>query len=408
MIDIRVVNKVLLTFTIFIFAFIFQYFIDESTAMYMPLVYYMYTIPILLLFFSPIFKSDEILLYVFIISLFLQYFFNQVSFRLSTVLYTVLFVLTFLLYKKLLDKTPFTLNYYKKILKAILFSYGFVLFIQQLSYLLGVIGFNYYFNGPFKFNVLAQETSYIAQIIPVTFYSFIKIRELEWKRRFEINYVFRDKLMWFLFTYISISCGSTSVIVGFLVILFLVIQWDKKKMIPYVIGFVILLPLLFSLLINLKSFERIVDLVPAIVNFDYQGVYDIDSSASARISPYLIYISDFSLFDLTIWFGNGIDYSRTQLTSRVVGYDSQDQGVGGVISFMLDYGLISFVLYLLMLKKYTFKSFKSPAFLLWLFLYSIAGINIYIAWIYPIFIYTNNVIYAKYRKSHIFNSNSNI
>lgn len=390
------------------FAFIFKYFIDESTALYLPLVYYMYIIPVLLLFFSPFFKKDELLIYFFIISIFFQLLFNPIKFRLSTVLYTCLFVLTFLFYKKLLDKVTFSILYYKKIISLILYSYAFVLFIQQLSYMAGIDGFNYAPNEDLKFNILAQEASYIAQIIPIAFYSFIKIRELEWKKRFEVNFIFRDKLMWILFAYVLITCGSTSTIIAFLLVIISLIRWDKKKMFPYVISFVVLLPVFFALLSNLKSFQRILDLVPAIVNFDYVSVFNIDPSASARISPYMIYINDFNLFDYNIWFGHGIDYSRTELTSKVVGYDSKDQGVGGMINFMLDYGLLSFLLYLAFLKKFAFKKFKSPAFFLWLTIYSISAINVYIAWIYPIFIYTNNVIYAKYYKRNTFNHNSNI
>ena len=407
MISINTVNKVLMTLTIFIFTFIFQVFIDRSNAMYIPIIYYMYIAPVLLLFYLRDFKKEELYIYLFIISLLFQYISNPITFRISTVLYTILFVLTFLLYTKLADKAPFSIKYYKKILLIILYSYSIVLFVQQVSYAVGVKGFNYDPNGILKFNILAQEASFISHIVPIVFYSYIKIRELEWNSSFKWHFIYRDKLVWFLFTYISLTCGSTTNIIGYLVVLMLFIKLSLKVVMPSVIVAAISFGIFFVLFKNVIAFQRITNLIEPVLNFDYVGVFNVDPSASARISPYMIYIQEFDLFNLHTWIGQGIDYSNTVVTSKVVSYESKDQGVGGMINFLIDYGLITFAFYIAMLRKYTFKHFRSSLFFFWLIIYSIGAINIYISWIYPIFIYTNNVIYAKYKKGVVFKSSHN-
>ena len=55
-------------------------------------------------------------------------------------------------------------------------------------------------------------------------------------------------------------------------------------------------------------------------------------------------------------------------------------GIGGLVNFLYDYGLIAFVAIILYLKRICFHSLFSYEFIAWLLIYSINGFNLSLLW----------------------------
>ncbi len=363
---------------------------------------------LLCIFFSPVFvfvffrslSKDEIPLYLLLVAIAFLGLVHWSSFRISTILYSVLLILTFICFKRFLKTGALSVNRYLVLIRTIVFAYFFVLLLQQLSTLLGIPAFNqcWKFPNPFKLNSLAHEPSYIGGTLTLLMLSYVKIwRMLHRENLGNRNVFYGNRRLWWAFFYVSITCGSSWTLLAFaLILLYIFWQEGMWKMFTLVlcIG-----ACCFSYLNGVESVSRWVNLIPAVVTGDTEIIGTVDLSAAARINPVLYYFQDFNVFSWNSWFGYGVDYSKTHTIVRLLGtYDYMEQGnaIGGLFpAFFLDFGLIGGGLFLWNLKKFAVKRFCSFLFILWVFCFLPIGFNTYMTWLFFIVSYTTNYFLCR-------------
>ena len=313
---------------------------------------------------------------------------NNPNFRQSTFMYSGLFLFQFIAlktYSKFIK-----INNYLAFIEFLLYAFGIVLLIQQLSELVGIEGFNR--NGEFairfKMNSLAQEPSLFPPSIALLFLMYIRVKYLNQLQFVGLKQIYREnkKICW-LVLYMLLTCGTTSAIILLPIILLFFLKSHIIKYIPFFVIALICGSLVIGYLYP-QTIERISMILGAIRSLDPMQVYDADQSASARISPYLFYMNDFDLANWHIWSGFGHDYGAKYLSWNMLGKElGYEIGIGGIVNFLYDYGVVIFLYFLLLMRKIVFGKFLSWDFFFWFFAFSMQTFNMPIFWAFFTFTY---------------------
>jgi hypothetical protein len=368
------------------------YPLTDNGGLYVPLIYFMYISPALIIFLClNQFKRDELPLWGVIPLLFISYLSAPSQFRVSTVIYSCMFIWTFILYKRLIYAKSISINTYKKTLKCIITSYFIVLVIQQTSYVLGlpIPNINFAEEG-FKLNSLSYEASYVAALLPLVMLSIIKSDEIIQNKSAEITAHFRsEKQTWAMFLYTIFTCGASTVFFTFPI--FILYLFKKKISITEFVG---ILTVIFAgiYLINTFNptlFDRQSRLIPAFISLESKKIIETDRSASTRIIPFLEFYGKLKSIDASLIWGYGVDYSKQQFSKIIVNDSKREIGAGGMVAFIIDYGLIAGLLFLTSLIKLTSKSIWSYESLLYFSCFFIFGFNNYLTWSYLALMTTN-------------------
>lgn len=344
--------------------------------------------PLILLTYRKMYQSD-IWLFLFIISIILSPLANNPeSMRWSTVLFTIMFVLTFLAYERLLDVSMFSIENYLIILKYLIYAYVIVLLIQQFCVLTGLPIFNvsnYRINEPWKLNSLTSEPSHSARIVALLMYSYISIKEIIMERPYNLHLDFKyDKKIWIAFLWTMITMGSGT---AFLFITIVLLKFMRlKSLIPLFI--ILIIAIVITSFMNIEAFERTFSLFLATLTLDPTAIWKADPSGAFRILPFLTLAELVNITTINGWFGHGIDSVSTFLSIYVVGLPEGATG-GGLLQLWYDYGFMSFLLFIIFnfLKVLDKNDYLSIVF--WIMLILIQGINNQILWLCIILLFTN-------------------
>ena len=180
--------------------------------------------PIIILRFFEFDKLDFLLLLFLMATAVFPSLLHPDTMRWSTVLYSIMFGLTFIAYKQLLRQKQFSVLNYIKILKLLIYAYFIVLLIQQFCVLTGLPVFNlsnYDVQEPWKLNALAPEPSHTARILALIMYSYIIIYEKLLNRSYDFKKdVRKDKWIWIAFFWTMTTMGSGTAVLFLIIFLF--------------------------------------------------------------------------------------------------------------------------------------------------------------------------------------------
>lgn len=373
----------------------FSFAVDVNQ-MNIVLVGIMTIIPFLLFKKYPYLLKKEILIYLLIFSILISGLMHLASFRIFTILYSTMFLLTFIFYYRLIVLLPLSIDKYIRILKFILISYFLVLVIQQFCLL---IDSPYIFNiiagttESFKLNSLSPEPSHSAMIITALMYSYICMQELKLDRNYNLFQDGRkDKYIWFIFLYPILTMGSGFAIVYLLI--FLLKFLDLKKA-YYILPFIII-AFWVVLNLNLPAVERVKIFGEAFLKLDPTLMMVADHAASIRIVPTLLYLEMFDLFNIDTWMGFGIDFSANFIPTLMGGIPDGEFRGGLFPSFFFDKGLICVVILFVMLHKFCLRNiFSFDTIILFILIFSV-GLNTQQFWISVFLFATNKYFYQTY------------
>jgi len=309
--------------------------------------------------------------------------------RWSTVLYSIMYGLTFIAYKQLLRQKHFSVLNYLKILKFLIYAYFIVLLVQQFCVLTGLPVFNlsnYDPTQPWKLNSLAAEPSHSGRIVALLMYSYIIIKEKLLNRSYNLKKEFRkDKWIWiaFIWTMITMGSGTAFLFLGIVILKFV----RFKNLIPLFIVGIAAAALLTVL--EVPVLERTMKTVTATLTLDEATIIAADHSASMRIVPMIILAKMIDLSSLVGWFGHGVDHVGTFLSDYLPGVPEGISG-GGLFQLLTEYGFISFFLFLVFSIKTTFNKAAKMNIMFWFMLVFLYGVNNQIVWLCIILLFTNN------------------
>ena len=365
----------------------FSFAVDDRQ-MNLYLVGLMAIIPFLLFVQYPYFHKQEGLIYLLFFAILISGLLHLGSFRISTIIYTLLFLLTFVYYIRLITLSPLDIDKYIKILKFILIAYFVVLIIQQFCVFIHspfILNFIAGTTETFKLNSLSPEPSNTARIIMVSMYSYITMLELKWDRSYNLIKDGKKDYIWLIFLYPMLTMGSGFAIV--LLLIFLLKFLELKKAIYMLV--LILIAFIVVLNLNIPAVDRVMRFGEAFLKLDPNLMMVADHSASIRVVPTLLYFTMFDALNINTWFGFGIDYSANLIPTLMSGIPEGEFRGALFPSFFIDSGLICVIILFAMINKFCLKKFLSfDTFFLLLLIFA-SGLNTQLFWI-SIMLYTTN------------------
>lgn len=356
----------------------------------------MFISPLIILMYPRISGSD-IWLLLFMASIIIIPLLHQpASMRWSTVLYSCMFCLTFMAYRRLLERDSLTINGYFKIIKYLIYAFFIVLLIQQFCVLTGLPVFNlanYDEYNPWKLNSLSAEPSHTARVVALLMFCYITIKEIISEKAYSFNDNIReDKWIWLAFIWTMVTMGSAT---AFLFLPLVLLKFVRIRNIIPIIFILFGIYYLIDLVGGYMTLERTLKVFMATLSLDEYKIIEADHSAAMRIIPAIICAKMINLSNLDGWFGRGIDYTSLILYKYVPGIQPGTSG-GAVFSFALDYGIIAATIFLLFSFITTFnrKDYLSIAF--WILLVAINALNTQITWLAIILLFTNKYFQNTY------------
>ena len=310
------------------------------------------------------------------------------SVRWSTIMYAIMFSITFISYKKLLYRKYFTVENYQKLLKYLIYAYFSVLLIQQFCVLTGLPIFNlgnYNPIEPWKLNSLASEPSHSARIVALLMFSYIIIKELIVKRKYNFRLdIKQDKWVWISFLWVMLTMGSSTAFLFIVIVLLKLIQF--KNLIPLFVIFG--LSMILVNVMEITSFERTYKASMATLTLDKNIILTADHSAAMRILPMIVSVEMINFTSTDGWFGYGIDYLGTFLYKVVPGYPEGASG-GGLFQLWIEYGFVSFILFVVFSLFATIKKGDYSDLVFWFMIIMFNSVNSQIAWLFIVLFFTN-------------------
>lgn len=369
------------------------------------LITILFCAPVLFLKYLKIDKRDILLIALIVTMFLIPMSFNQESFRVSTVIYSILFCILFITYKQVLYVSDLPIDLYLKILKYIIYAYFFTLVIQQFCVLTGLPIFNisnYDPTEPWKLNSLSSEPSHTARIVALLMYSYIVITEIIKEKSYSFIEEFKnDKFIWFTFLWLMMTSNSGTAF-AFLAIIFL--KFLQLKNIIF-IGIVSLISIFLLEYLDITAFQRTFNFALSVLTFDINTMMKVDHSASLRIAPMIVLFDQIDISSFQTWIGHGIDSTGLILDKYIHGIPKGFTG-GGSLYLIYEYGLISWILFMIF-SFITVVKIKEPISLMfWVFLIFMYSLNSQIVWLCMLLMFTNKWFYQN-NKSIQRNGNNN-
>ena len=354
----------------------------------MPMHLILYLAPFLLLVNANKLSKKDILPILLMLSIAMTGITHPEAFRLSTVLYSMMFIITFVYFTKLIDYSSFSATDLLRLSRLLVFAYAVILLLQHIGVLfnLSIINENkgIIYDG-LKVNSLSNEPSHTGPIVASLFFTYLKMKEIRLgleKISFK-RLLTEDKWLVIAFYYTMLGSISVTCILAMLVISLYFIRLRHVLLGVFGVSLLSLL-VVFS---DTELGERIRVLIPVVLKMDPAAIYLIDSSASARIGPFLVYLQDFKVFDFNTWFGYGCDYGTRYVMDVMTGSQVEDDSfdIGGIVNFIYNYGLIPFLLFFIMITRIT--QIKSFLFFMYLTLFFVSPFNVHMTWLFIMLAY---------------------
>ncbi|KAA6303771.1 MAG: hypothetical protein EZS26_000322 [Candidatus Ordinivivax streblomastigis] len=318
------------------------------------------TIAPLILFFRTPRLSKVILLTIlyYLLVFFSAYLVNHDSFRASTIIYLGMFLLMFVMYYNLIYfEHAFSIIYFLKLIKFVIYAFTICLILQQIAVLLGAkyvlgnfLNIALFEDNPFRLNSLAIEPSHSARVMGAWFLALLKINEYKVGRKLSLKEIYKGNkwiILGFLYSMITMGSGTAFVVLAILSLYFI----HRRYVLVIVPAFVLLY--ISSQSIDFEPLDRAKKTFEASLTGDAETVIKADASAAFRVIPIINTFKSLNLFSSATWFGNGTD--STVFSTNI--YDTMD--TKGKIGMINEYGLLSYIVLLIFVFSCTIRKFFS-------------------------------------------------
>lgn len=366
-------NRNLATFILLIMMTQFVYFEGSSVSLFkvgimalMPLIYIVKVPYISKSFFWGIIYIFSVCIVAFLHS----------YIRISTIGFLALYVFTAIVFYNLIYSDAFTLEYFIKLLKCIIFAYTICLIAQQLFILIGIKFMpiinlnNQYFLSIDKLPSLSIEPSHTARILMAAMFGYLKCNEFQQGKSIKFRQLFSNEHKWvtigFLWTMLTMGSGTAFIGIGILSLYFV-----NRRTAFYVIP---LIAVLFTISIQLESkqLNRAISLGKATLTGDVQLIKEADGSGASRIVPIINTFTDLDLTNVETWVGVG----TTTIEHNTTGWKRDDVKMGAIEQ----YGLLTYIISLLFIFNCFIRKILSIETLVFIILLGCSLSNVYYVW----------------------------
>lgn len=312
---------------------------------------------------------------IYILSISIIAFFHSYI-RFSTIGFLALYVFTSVVFYNLIYSNAFTLEYFIKLLKYIIFAYTICLICQQIFVLIGIKFMplinlnNQLYLSIDKLPSLSIEPSHTARILTAVMFGYLKCTEFKQGTSVKIQQLFSTEHKWvtigFFWTMLTMGSGTAFVGIGILSLYFI-----NRQTVFYIIPLFIAFFAVSSQL-EIKQFDRATNLGGAVLTGDIQSMKEADGSGASRIIPL---INTFANMDLTkeeTWIGVG----TTTIEHNTTGWKRDDVKIGAIEQ----YGILTYFISLLFIFNCFIRKILSIETLIFILLLGCSLVNVYYVW----------------------------
>ena len=306
----------------------------------------------------------------------------QGDMRFSTLGYLGMFIITFIVYYNSIHQNVFTLRVFKEILRTLILAYTICLILQQILSFVGVNTFVFInlvdgFRGMEKFRSLSLEPSHSAVILSFAYLCYMRSCELELKRKPRIKDLFSLKNKWvsigFLWT--MLTMGSGSAYLGLMALILYFVKWKN---------FILMATALITVFmtapyIDNKQLSRATKTFEATLTGNTVMIAEADGSGATRIVPLVNTFTKLDLSDTKTWFGHGT-LSNDPNSKYNMAWTNMGENDWFVLPTVRQYGLVAFIISIILIYTCCIKRFFSLETLLWFTLGMATLGNVYFHW----------------------------
>lgn len=361
--------------TILLISFLIQLTYFEGNGVSILKVGIMVLTPLIFLIKVPFISKSLFWGFIYILAISIIAFLHSYI-RISTIGYLALYVFTSIVFYNLIYSNAFTLEYFIKLLKYIIFAYTICLISQQIFVLIGIRFMplinlnNQLFLSIDKLPSLSIEPSHSARILTAVMFGYLKCSEYKQGTSINIQQLFSTKHKWvtigFFWTMLTMGSGTAFVGMGILSLYFI-----NRQTVFYIIPLFIALFAVSSQL-EIKQFNRATSLGGAVLTGDIQSMKEADGSGASRIIPL---INTFANMDLTkeeTWIGVG----TTTIEHNTTGWKRDDVKIGAIEQ----YGILTYFISLLFIFNCFIRKILSIETLIFILLLGCSLVNVYYVW----------------------------
>lgn len=293
--------------------------------------------------------------------------------RFSTLGFLGMHLFMYITFYSLLVKGAFTLDYFTRILRGVIWAFGIILLLQQLCMLIGIRNMplvnlqNQFFLGLTKLPSLTLEPSHSARILSVLALGYWRCKEMLIGRKLTVLDLFQDdnKKVTLLFLWSMLTMGSGTAFIGLGILCLYFITFRTA------LYYIPLLVALFFIgnsmeLTQLNRATRIVQMVST--SGDAKAIMETDGSAATRIVPLVNTFTKLDLTEKETWIG------KASMEKRADWWRMDDTKLTD------QYGIIAFIWALVLVYSCMIRHFFSIETLLFFFLFGFTFGNIYYTW----------------------------
>ncbi|WP_243324074.1 hypothetical protein [Geothrix sp. SG200] len=311
-----------------------------------------------------LFEKKNSIIWIFLIYFLLSSIVNFQSLRLSSLAYSLDFIICFILCIHLF-KRPVNLRLYSKYLTIIIGIFFLALVIQQIGIVLGFDHFfnkldstDYYIESNYIFNLnsLSTEPSYAVTIVSVAFYSILKMRRIENDGNYVLLDFLKDTPVWAMYLYQLVFYRSVFGILFFVMICIYLVDFKKIKTWILLGCFSFVLGVLSA---NYEALGRLFTIFKMLDLHNITELAQIDHSGSMRVLPLYYYLVNFNFRDFHSYIGYGLDYSQDYIRALIPGIPDGTAFGGLIPSFPFDFGIIGFGLLWKVISKFALMKWLS-------------------------------------------------
>lgn len=294
--------------------------------------------------------------------------------RFSTLGFTGMYIITFIVFYNYLRKDVFTFSYFKQLLRILIMAFGIVLICQQICMLVGLRTIpivnlnNQAFLSLTKLPILTLEPSHSARILAALALCYWRMYQIEYGEKLKLKNLFKGemKLPMILFFWSMLTMGSGT---AFIALGILSLYFITKETYLYVMPFLVAMYLISGTM-ELTQFERARRLAEASLSGNIEMMQDADGSGASRIIPVVNTITKTDFSKKETWVGKG--------TAKIdsLWWTKMDRKIGVIDQ----YGLIGFIISMLLVYRCMIRRFISIESLFFLGLLGMSLGNIYYAW----------------------------
>ena len=331
-----------------------------------------------LIFFLKTFKLGKIFMWMALYYglVMLAAWMHPETFRATTVIYLAMFILMFITYHNLIYlEEKITFDLFLKVVKGMIMAFTICLVLQQISIRMGypimpIINLVQILDRGIGANSLSFEPSSAARTMAVLFLAMLRLYEIKFGHAPTVKELYieaRWPTLGFLWSMLTMGSGTAFVALALLAFYFIKRNY-ALTILPILIILYFIVPY-----IEFTPLQRAYEAVNAAMTLDTDEVIETDTSAATRIAPMINTIINLDLMDFQTWFGHGVDYVSTIRNANI-----RNQLV--MIGSIQEYGLLSFIISIVMVFSCVIKKFVSIETLLFTFLFGFSLYNISYIW----------------------------